>query len=59
MMTAYDIGYGAYLWLDESELDKVVAGMPEGGEEFKRGYWQADSDMLQLKDDMEKMQFDQ
>lgn len=56
-MTAFEKGYIAYNWLSESGLDHVVQGC-DNPEEFKRGYWQADVEMLQLKEDQERALFD-
>lgn len=46
-MNDYEKGYRAYVWLEPQDL----AGFSE---EFQRGYWQADNEALQAKDDQER-----
>lgn len=48
-MTDFEKGYAAYAWLDEYSLWRV-ANLVESPEEFKRGYWQADQEMLQMEE---------
>lgn len=57
-MTEFQKGYIAYNWLEPSGLDRV-ASRSQNPEEFKRGYWQADNEMLQLKEDQERLLFEQ
>lgn len=49
-MTEFEKGYHAYVWLEPSGLEGF-------SEEFQKGYWQADSEMLQAKDDQERWYF--
>lgn len=52
-MNDFEKGYCAYNWLEETGLDATASGC-QNPEEFKRGYWKADSERLQVKDDQER-----
>lgn len=56
-MNDFEKGYCAYNWLEESGLEATANGCKNPAE-FKRGYWKADNEMLQAKDDQERGYFE-
>jgi hypothetical protein len=56
-MNDFEKGYCAYNLLEETGLEATAKGC-QNPIEFKRGYWQADNEMLQVKDDQERVLFE-